>query len=265
MKFSVWFLRCTLAILLCAGLNGCEPKSQSQLDEEKEPHFIEGMRALNSYDYGGAVDEFEKAVEADPHNASAHFELGCLYEGSRQEGEQAPKDQDPAAAIYHYEQFLKLRPNSANADLVKQRIMNCKTELAKAVLPLPTTPGVQRDLEQLLEENKRLRAEVEQWQAYVKTLTNQPVVVQDHPRPPILETQRPPVIITNPAPYAFHGDTHPPSRQPITHVSVTYVVQSHDTLASISRKFNVKLPSLALANPGVEARKLRVGQTINIP
>jgi LysM repeat protein len=266
-KFSAWLFRCALAVFLCASLNGCEPTGQSQQDEEKEPHFIDGMRALNTYDYGGAVDEFEKAVEANPHNASAHFELGCLYEGTRQGAEQDPKEQDSAAAIYHYEQFLKLRSNAPNADFVKQRIINCKQDLAKAVLPLPTTPGVQRDLEQLLEENKQLRAQVDQWQAYVKTLTNnQLATVQDHSHLPIIETQRPPTFVTttNPAPYAFQSDAHPPSHQP-THVSVTYVVQSRDTLASISRKFNVKLPALALANPGINARKLRVGQTVNIP
>jgi len=262
MKFSVWFFRCALAVLLCASLNGCEPPGQTQQDEEKEPHFIEGMRALNTYDYGGAVDEFEKAVEANPHNASAHFELGCLYEGNRQGGEQDPKYQDAAAAIYHYEQFLKLHPTAPNADFVKQRILNCKQDLAKAVLPLPTTPGVQRDLEQLVEENKRLQAEVEQWRAYVKALTNQPVIVRENPLPPVTQTQRPPAIVTNPAPYTFGGDTHPPTRQTGAR---TYVVQSRDTMASISRKFNVKLDSLTLANPSINARKLRVGQTVNIP
>lgn len=267
MKFSAWFLCCALAVLACASLNGCEPPGQSQQDEEKEPHFIEGMRALNTYDYGGAVDEFEKAVEANPHNASAHFELGCLYEGNRQGGEQDPKDQDSAAAIYHYEQFLKLRPNAANGDFVKQRIINCKQDLAKAVLPLPTTPGVQRDLEQLVEENKQLRAQLDQWQAYVKTLTNQLAAAQEHPNPPVTNPQKAqiPATVTNPAPYAVRSDPYPPSHQPTTHVSVTYVVQSRDTLASISRKFNVKLDSIALANPGVNARKLRVGQTLNIP
>jgi LysM repeat protein len=267
MKFSVRWFRCALAVLLCASLIGCEPPAQSQQDEEKEPHFIDGMRALNTYDYGGAVDEFEKAVEANPHNASAHFELGCLYEGNRQGAEQDPKEQDSAAAIYHYERFLILRPNAPNADFVKQRIVNCKQDLAKAVLPLPTTPGVQRDLEQLVEENKQLRAQLEQWQAYVKTLTNQPVALQDHPRSTMSDPQRPPAVVTatNPAPYTFHNDTHPTSRQPATHVSVTYVVQSRDTMASISRKFNVKLDSLTLANPGINVRRLRVGQTVNIP
>lgn len=267
MKFSVWLFRCALAVLLCASLTGCSPAQQSQQDEEKEPHFIDGMRALNTYDYGGAVEEFEKAVEANPHNASAHFELGCLYEGNRQGAEQDPREQDSAAAVYHYEQFLKLRSNAPNADFVKQRIINCKQDLAKAVLPLPTTPGVQRDLEQLVEENKQLRAQLDQWQVYVRTLTNQLAMAQDHPHPTATETQRPVAFITatNPAPYAYHSDPHPTSHQLPTHVAVTYVVQSRDTMASISRKFNVKLDSLALANPGINAKKLRVGQTVNIP
>ena len=58
MKFSVWFFRFALALLLCASLNGCEPaSSQSQIDEEKEPHFIEGQHAINSYDFAGAIEE----------------------------------------------------------------------------------------------------------------------------------------------------------------------------------------------------------------
>lgn len=262
MKFSVWLFGCALAVLLCASLSGCEPPSQTQLDEEKEPHFIEGMHALNGYDYTGAIDEFEKAVEADPHNASAHFELGCLYEGNREAKEQDEK-QDPAAAIYHYERFLKLRPNADTAEAVRQRIINCKQDLAKAVLPLPTTPGVQRDLEQLVEENKQLRAEVDRWQAYAKTLTNHPVVAAD-PIPPVTQTQlvQAPLTLSNRM-QAYSGG----SARALAHTGTmrTYVVQPRDTMASISRKYNVKLDSLALANPGVDARKLHPGQALNIP
>src|SRR5215467_14935702 len=103
MKFAVLFFRCAFAVLFCALVYGCTPANQGQLDDEKEPHFIEGKRALNTMDYKGAVEEFEKAVEANPRNASAHFELGILYENPNLEP-------DPAAAIYHYQQFLKLRP-----------------------------------------------------------------------------------------------------------------------------------------------------------
>lgn len=251
MKFSAWLFVCALAFLLCASLNGCEPQAQGQLEEEKEPHFIEGKRAVNSFDFSGAIDEFEKAVEANPRNASAHFELGWLYE---------EKQQDAAAAIYHYQQFLKLRPNADTADAVKQRIVNCKQDLAKAVLPLPTTPGVQRDLEQLLQENKQLHAEVDQWRAYFRAqqTNHAPALGTDLAGSQIVENQ---LTATNPLQIASGGDTRSLRATPTR----TYVVQAHDTLASISRKYNVKLDALAVANPGVDAKRLRVGQSLNIP
>lgn len=263
MKFLVWFFRCALAVILFACVTGCEPAGQSQLDEEKEPHFLEGMRALNSYDRTGAIDQFEKAVEADPANARAHFELGCLYEGNREGRDPDAKEADPAAAIYHYEQFLKLRPNADTADAVRQRIINCKQDLAKAVLPLPTTPGVQRDLEQLVTENKRLHAQLDQWQEYFKTMSNHPVAVTDSSGS-IVQTQsvQMPLAQSNRWQSSSGGNSRTPSHAVAAR---TYLVQSRDTLASVSRKYNVKLDALVLANPGLDPRKLRVGQTLNIP
>jgi LysM repeat protein len=270
MKFSALFFRCALAILLCALVNGCVPPNQNQLDDEKEPHFIEGKRALNTMDYKGAIDEFEKAVEANPRNASAHFELGILYE--RQDLEP-----DPAAAIYHYQQFLKLRPNADTAEAVQGRITNCKQDLAKVVLPLPTSPSVQHDLEKLIEENKQLKAEVEKWRAwYNAQQTNRQVQsVTPVTQTPQAGTQsvqtveQVPTERSNSVPVAqtWNNRTtpHGPTTVSPTNPRATYVVQPRDTLASISRKFNVKLDSLAAANPGVDAKHLRVGQSVNIP
>ena len=271
MKFSVLFFRCALVLLMGALVNGCVPGGQGQLDEEKEPHFIEGKRALTTMDYKGAVDEFEKAVEANPRNASAHLELGLLYE--RQDLEP-----DPAAAIYHYQQYLKLRPNSDKAEAVQGRIMNCKQDLAKAVLPLPSSPSVQHDLEQLILTNKQLRAEVEQWRAwYAAQQTNRqaqaatpmiPSAQSDTQNAQLAETQVPQTTRTNSMSPGQTGHSRAPqSRAPYSpnNVRTTYVVQPRDTLASISRKFNVKLPSLAAANPGIDPRKIHPGQTVNIP
>jgi len=255
MKFSAWLFRCALAVLLCAGVTSCLPPNQNQLDDEKEPHFIEGKRAVNTMDYNGAIDEFEKAVEANPRNASAHFELGWLYE---------EKEPDPAAAIYHYQQFLKLRPTADTAEAVRQRVMNCKQDLAKAVLPLPSAPGVQHDLEQLIQENKQLRAEVEQWRAYFKAQpTNRPVSQISTSPPPVEPVQQVQQVTTPPRPQASNPGTSPRAL-PRTGTR-TYTVQPGDTMAAISRKFNVKLDSLVAVNPGVDARKLRAGQTVNIP
>jgi LysM repeat protein len=259
MKFLASLSRCALAVLLCALVYGCVPPSQSPLEDEKEPHFIEGKHALIGMDYIGAIAEFEKAVEANPRNASAHFELALLYE-KQDNG----VDPDPAAAIYHYEQFLKLRPNADTAEAVRGRITNCKQDLAKG-LSLPSSPSIQHDLEQLIQENKRLQTEVDQWRAWYKVQqTNRPATPALAPAiqpTQVVQYVAPVVVRSNPPPQTYAPRVYP---RPAA-VRTTYVVQSRDTLASISRKFNVKLPSLAAANPGLDARKMHPGQVVNIP
>ena len=104
--------------LVCGlGLCGCLRTAHSQLDEEKEPHFLAGKSHVNALDYQGALDSFEKALETNPLSASAHFEAGLLCEKYKQ---------DHAAAIFHFQRFLQLRPNSEYAELVRQRILACK-------------------------------------------------------------------------------------------------------------------------------------------
>jgi LysM repeat protein len=44
-----------------------------------------------------------------------------------------------------------------------------------------------------------------------------------------------------------------------------HTVQAGETLAAIARKYGVRLNSLLSANPGIEPRHMRVGQTLNIP
>src|SRR5215216_6446466 len=102
MTFPVWFIRGALAILLGAGLSGCVP-GQNPAEEEKEPHYLAGKSAINSMDYKGAIESFEKALEVNPHSSAAHFELAWLYD---------QKEPDPAAAVYHYEQYLRLLPGA---------------------------------------------------------------------------------------------------------------------------------------------------------
>jgi len=85
---------------------------------------LAGKGRVNTMDFKGAIESFEKAVEVNPKSAAAHFELGWLYD---------QKEPDPAAAIYHYERYLKLLPNSAKEDMVKTRVLACKQQLAQSV------------------------------------------------------------------------------------------------------------------------------------
>ena len=161
MTFLPSLVRRALLLLCAIALSGCWPGGQSQLDEEKEPHFMAGKMRVNEMDYPGATECFEKALEVNPRSASAHFELGILYEKNQQ---------DYAAAIYHFDHFLNLRPKSDYGDVVKQRILACKQELAKSVSLGPVTQSLQTELEKSAEENKALKQRNEGLQEQNKDL-----------------------------------------------------------------------------------------------
>jgi len=249
MTFSVGLFR--TAVLLLAGLvwSGCLPSAPG--DDEKEPYFLAGKSRVNTMDFKGAVESFEKAVEVNPKSASAHFELGWLYD---------QKEPDPAAAIYHFERYLKLLPNSGKEEMVKTRILACKQQLAQTVSLGLVTEKQQREFEQLAEENKRLREDVEKWRAYalrLQTLTNQ----AGASLPAARAVQSPGVGQTTPT------DSTSPARTPVTPTasSRTHIVKAGETPGFIARKYGVKLDALMAANPKVDPRRLQVGQTLVIP
>ncbi|MDB6016566.1 MAG: Peptidoglycan-binding LysM [Pedosphaera sp.] len=256
---------CAAAFLLCLGGSGCFPVGDSQLEEQKEPHYLAGKRLENAMDYQGAIDSFEKALEVNPHSASAHFELGWLYE----------KVTDNAAAIYHYQRCLKYgsNANSGQADLAKIRVNFCAQELAKTVSAPPISATTQRDLEKVLLENRDLKEKLLQLQtAYAASRAQPPT----NPAPPIpIPTPRTP----RPAPETVHVESPRPgsgspipsapisgnSRSTITASTRTHIVKSGESLASIARKYGLSLPALQAANPQVRPSHMNVGQTINLP
>jgi len=256
MTFSRWARWCAAGILLGTGLFGCTPEGNSRADEETEPHFLSGKKLAGQMDYDGAVDAYEKALEVNPHSAAAHFELAWLYEG---------KENDPAAAIYHYERFLKLAPGSGKAEVAQAHINNCKLALAETASAIaPISASAQRDLERLVQENKELKSELAQWQAYY----------QSHPQ--LVASNASPQAAT-PAPIpasSADGNDHARTGVALTAANNagaasaparTHKVQTGETLAAIARKYGVSLDALEAANPQVRPTRLQVGALLNVP
>ena len=261
MTFSV--SRCCAVALLFAALalSGCLPSAQSQADEEKEPHFLEGRSRVNTMDFPGAIESFEKALEANPQSGAAHFELAWLFDR---------KEPDAAAAIYHYDKYLALRPNAENAENIKQRILACKQELARGVSLGPITDKQQHDIEALAEDNRRLAAqnkqlteELAKWRAYY---SGRPLP-QTNLAPRVSSTAPPLQAIVQPdtAEATSSNLAQAGRSSPAPGSARTYVVKSGDTLSTIARKYGVKLESLMAANPHLDPRRLRLGQTLNLP
>jgi LysM repeat protein len=235
--------------------------------------------------YPAAIESFERAIAVNPKSAAAHLELGCLFD---------QKVPDPAAAIYHYGHFLKLRPNSPKAESVNQRILACKQELARSVSLGPLSEKQLRELEKLAEdnkrlneENKRLNEEAAKWRASYAAqmsaasnsaprapppLTDQPGArARAGPAPagqglgpraagPSLSLPRPlgtTSLIPTATPAAPRLSAAPTPR--------VHTVKAGETLSGIAHQHGLRLEAILAANPGVNPRRLRPGQTVNLP
>jgi len=247
------------ALWVGMALSGCTPTGQDQSDDEKEPHFALGKSRINAMDYQGAIEAFQEALEVNPHSAAAHFELGWLYD---------EKESDPAAAIYHYQQYLKLSPNAGNAEVIRQRIESCKQQLAADVLPLPSTPAAQKQINQLIEENQRLQDEVNKWRAYYasqQAAQNQSSAPSDHPAPQLPANPTAQPVSTGSPPPKSLAEDQPVRSTPARTATRTHTVVAGETAVRIARRYGVSLDALLAANPGLEPRRMRVGQVLKIP
>ena len=177
---------------------------------------------------------------------------------------------DPAAAIYHYEQYLKFDSNAPNASIVQQRIEACKQQLAADVLALPTSSATQQQLEKLIEQNRQLQDEVAKWRAYyanqLSNAATQNISTVSQTQVPIANSQ-----IQNQQPQnnsAQTGNTTSTHLTTATKTNLkikTHTVTSGENATEISRKYDLKLSALQSANPNVNLSKLRVGQVLNLP
>lgn len=255
---------------MCAG---CFPVAESDQSDKKDPHYIRGRKLVNAMDYYGAAEAFEKALAANPRSAAAHLELGILNE---------ERFNNFARAIYHYEKFLELDPNSPQAPNIRPRILACKQELAKTVSLGPVTQPLQKELDRLTTENQQLHQQV---QALGAQLAQAQAALASAQRaaPPATPAVQPfnrPVdqATGGPAGQQPVGSANQRAGRPAKVAAVRsevpspgkgsprlHLVQSGDTLYSIARRHGVSLNALRQANPGVDARKLKVGQRINLP
>ena len=86
-----------------------------------QPHFIEGVKLLHSFEWEDAAEAFRKAQEADPGFALAYWGEALSYTG----GHHFPPDQDTAAAR---KALAKLAPTPA------ERLAKTPTERERAYL-----------------------------------------------------------------------------------------------------------------------------------
>lgn len=256
-------------LALCVAMSGCSPTAETRLEEQQNSHYQAGKDKLSALDYQGAIESFERAVEDNPRSALAHFELGVLFEQHAN---------DCAAALYHYNKALKLRPHDYPAENIRQRIPGCKQELLKADSLAIINPSALRETERLREENLALRKQIRLLQAHLAA--RPPATGPAGQAAKMRETS-----FSSPASWtpaitnvAFRGDTRSASPGATTGASDraraaatvasrtrTHTVKAGETPFAISRQYRIKLGLLLSANPGLDPKRIRIGQVLNIP
>jgi len=273
-----------MAVLLSFAGSGCTPHAETQSDEQKDPYYLSGINRRRDLDYKGAIEAFEKALEINPRSASAHYELAIIFD---------EHEKDYAAALYHYDRVVKLRPSGAYpADNANQRIAVCKQELAKSVSIAPMIQTMQSDMIKLqadlaraTNENQQLRKQLEAAQqtlasrgSFAATVTNlagqtnfglRSAAQGPRSNPPSSGRVD---VAANLRPGASSSAQLDPVAFPTGRSSEkaapkmkTHTVVSGDNPAHIARKYSIKLSSLMSANPSLDAKRLKVGQVLNIP
>src|SRR5436309_9655000 len=182
-------------------------------------------------DFERAINLYEAALDDSPRCAEIHYKLALLYDD---------KMNDPLSALHHFRRYLTLSPNGSHASDVKNSMK--RDEVAVLTTLSGDSVVTRAEAARLRNENLDLHKELE---GRARILRSGP----------------------DKSKAGEASSTKTASRKS---GGRTYVVQSGDTLASISRKF-YKSPKRwekildankeSIRTPG----NLKVGQTLIIP
>ncbi len=181
-------------------------------------------------DFARAINLYEAALDDSPHCAELHYKLALLYDD---------KLNDPVGALHHFRRYLALSPAGPHATDVKNSIKH--DEIAALTALSGDSVITRSEAARLRNENLNLHKELEARAAPLRSLTDKSRKVDANSK----ET-------------------------PSDKRDRSYVVQSGDTLFSISRKF-YKSPKrwkdiLEANRKNIhDPKKLTVGQSLVIP
>jgi len=279
------------ALALCSVLvAGCDRNDKAlSAEDDTNPHFHAAAARVQERNFADAAKEYEEALRADPNVARAHYELGLLY------GDHL---NDPIAAMYHFEEYLRLRPGTEAAPQAQARLDNAKIAFAAT---LPNSPvqnaeafvklqsdnqALQRDMEEANRKAADLGAKLASAQKELAAASPN-LQADGTPAPALRDTNSPAAAAAaNPAAETETAPAPSPAPAPIQAVAApapapapapgeaarSYTIGAGDTLWKISKKFypgkiNEGIEKIKAANPDTlpPGKPLKIGTAIRIP
>ena len=124
-----------LAVLCIALATGCSRVSDDRR-EARDRYLRRAEAAKDAQDIDRAIELCEQALERHPNLALAHRELGLMLDNYRR---------DYVSALYHYQRYLQLRPDSPNREDIEALIQHCRISFAAQIAESPDE--LKRDLQ----------------------------------------------------------------------------------------------------------------------
>lgn len=146
-------------------------KPQRTVRPAANPFRQEGVQKFKDFDYVGAIEAFERALEINPQDIAVHFNLACTY--SLTENKKEALYHIDKAVAYGFKDFKRIREHDALAWLRIQdeftdfsannfRLSSQKTADSKEVNLLETRPDLLEQIKKLSElRNKGFLTEAE--------------------------------------------------------------------------------------------------------
>jgi LysM repeat protein len=145
-------LACTLAFVGCDG----DTSSAIRTPELEDSEFRQGMTYEKQREPRKALESFLKVIDARKGASESHLEAGRMYLDL----------QDPLPAIYHFNQYLRLKPNSEQSPIVRQMVKTAEKMFVQQLPGRPLEPSAGGSVDQsalirkLQNENSKLMLEV---------------------------------------------------------------------------------------------------------
>jgi tetratricopeptide (TPR) repeat protein len=148
-KVNAWVMAAALTMSLLAG---CTSQVQEQDALEFNYPAIRKARAkLREGDKQSALALLNRAIDEKPKMAQAHLEVAQLYDDY---------DHNYVRAIYHYERYLELRPQTEKREMIEGFIRKAKIAFAASVAE--QVPGLDKKVQTLQADNDRLKQDLRQ-------------------------------------------------------------------------------------------------------
>jgi tetratricopeptide (TPR) repeat protein len=279
-----------LVILATALWGGCSPDDFLVADEDRERNFQRARDAERLGDFEAASEYYERALEKNSRAPTVHLGYASLCEGQLRRY---------ADAVYHYQRYLRLRPEDPKAEDIRRRITNCTERLATSVPLVVRSETIARDLAAVRTENLGLRAQVTnlfifsiqasnevrrlsvalaqsqaQLQAYAQALAQaQAAAGSGQTAGGVGGVLGAGGGLSGSSGFTGGGVARGSSSRSPAAVRPgesatgvrTHRVRSGETMDRIARQYGVTLSALQRANPRIDARYMRSGMDLKIP